>query len=90
LPHQVEIVEHAGRERLLEAQADETRHDHFRPRRTVRMSPRMAMTKPKIQNLRMIASLHYQYTTRCGGLHAYLGGRIKSRSIGIGTAPFRT
>jgi hypothetical protein len=59
LPHQVEIVEHTGGERLLETQADEVRHDHFRPRRTVRMSPRMAMTKPKIQNLRMIASLHY-------------------------------
>jgi len=32
-------------------------HDHFRPRRTVRMRPKMARTKVKSQNFRMIASL---------------------------------
>ncbi len=62
----------AGTESLLDRDGVES-HGYFRPRRTVRMRPKIARTKVKSQNLRMIASLHYQYTTASGPLHVYLG-----------------
>jgi hypothetical protein len=51
-----ELVVSTIAESLLDRDGAEA-HDHFRPRRTVRMRPKMARTKVKSQNFRMIASL---------------------------------
>lgn len=54
----VELVASSRTESLLDREGVEA-HDYFRPRRTVRMRPKIARTKVKSQNFRMIASLHY-------------------------------